>query len=143
MLALLSLPMVAAPTKTLWMGRVAESMGKGEAWMVVVREEWRRVWSFDVGLMVACFGSEAFVRAFAGVRIEYRIVMGEQGKVEKVVEMVRQLEEAARLGYRDERFKVVVEGLEAWKGVRGVEEYDGQKVVDLVKAAVEKMNVVG
>ncbi|GME64360.1 uncharacterized protein LTHEOB_9578 [Neofusicoccum parvum] len=136
LLAIMSLPAVA---RGLWLERVAESLRAGERWVVVVREAAARVWSFDVGLMVACFGTEAFAKAFPGMVVEYRIVMDHGGERGRVAELVRQLGEAARLGYRDARFRVLVEGLDGWEGEVVGEEFQGEMVVDLVEGVVAEL----
>lgn len=142
MLTRLSLPTVERKP---WIEDVAKSMRAGERWILVVRESWYRVWSYDIGLMVRALKPDGAGRVFPGIVVEYKIVIGDgdmegEKRDKRIVEMTRQLREAVMNNDRDARFKVVVEGLEAWEGIVGREELEGKRVVEEVRALVAEMN---
>lgn len=142
MLTRLSLPTVE---RKLWTEIVSKSMRAGEWWIIVVLESWYRVWSYDIGLMVGALKPDGVGRVFPGVKVEYRIVIGDgdmegEKRDKRILEMTRQLREAIMNNDRDARFKVVVEGLEAWEGMIGREELEGKQVVEEVRALVAAMN---
>ncbi|KAL1644251.1 hypothetical protein SLS58_004531 [Diplodia intermedia] len=145
MLSRLSRPFVESK---LWMESVAASMQAGMPWDIVVKESWYRVWSYDIGLIVTAICSEYFEELFGNVRVEYRIVVGDdetmdvEKKDNKILDFVRQLQECVQLGHRDEYLKVTVEGLEAWDGLMGTHELEGRLVVEAVREVVAEMNNV-
>ncbi|KKY15670.1 hypothetical protein UCDDS831_g07513 [Diplodia seriata] len=143
MLSQLSRPAIESK---LWMESVAESMRAGMPWDIVVKESWYRVWSYDIGLMVTAIYSDYFEELFGNVRVEYRIVVGDDEKMDvekkenKILDLVRQLRESVQLGYRDEYLKFTVVGLEAWEGLMGTHELEGRLVVEAVREVIAEMN---
>ncbi|KAL0261473.1 hypothetical protein SLS55_002903 [Diplodia seriata] len=143
MLSQLSRPAIESK---LWMESVAASMRAGMPWDIVVKESWHRVWSYDIGLIVTAICSDYCEELFGNVMVEYRIVVGDDEKMDvekkenKMLDLVRQLRESVQLGYRDEYVKVTVEGLEAWDGLMGTHELEGRLVVEAVREVVAEMN---